>query len=193
VLEIGCGNGFFLKVALAQGYAEVHGVEPSAQAISQAAERVRPQIVCDVLRPGLFEAGTFDVICIFQVFDHISDPGALLDECLRLLKPGGFLLAYNHNVEALSARLLGERSPIIDIEHTYLYSPKTMRRIVEQHGFAAREIGAGANRYRLSYLMHLVPLPRALKKAAVSFMQGTPLGKIPLSVRLGNLYLIAGK
>ena len=41
LLEIGCGNGFFLQQALAQGYRSVRGVEPSRAAVSQAAPEVR--------------------------------------------------------------------------------------------------------------------------------------------------------
>ena len=102
LLEVGCGNGFFLEEALDQGYTEVWGVEPSQAAVAQAGPRVRPHIRCDILRPGLFAPGSFDVICMFQVFDHLPDPGALLPECLRLLKPEGRLLLLNHNISALS-------------------------------------------------------------------------------------------
>ena len=55
--------------------------------------------------------------------------------------PGGVVLSLNHNVEAFSARLLKERSPIIDIEHTHLYSPSTQRMLFEEAGFEACEGG----------------------------------------------------
>ena len=115
LLEIGCGNGFFLQQALAQGYRSVRGVEPSRAAVNQAAPEVRGSIVCDLMRPGLFGPAEFDVICLFQVFDHVPDPAALLDACFIALRPGGLVLSLNHNVTAVSAHLLGERSPIVDI------------------------------------------------------------------------------
>src|SRR5512139_1455130 len=55
LLEVGCGNGFFLEEGLAQRYSSVSGVEPSRQAVALASERIRPFIRCDVMRPGLFE------------------------------------------------------------------------------------------------------------------------------------------
>jgi SAM-dependent methyltransferase len=143
------------------------------------------------MRPGLFGPGEFDVICLFQVFDHLPDPGGLLDECRRALRPGGLLLCINHNVEALSARLLKERSPIIDIEHTYLYNPSTMARLFTAHGFRVKRVGPVWNRYTLHYLTRLVPLPGALKRPALRLLQRTPAGRLRLSVPLGNLYLIA--
>jgi SAM-dependent methyltransferase len=191
LLEIGCGNGFFLQQALAQGYRSVRGVEPSQAAVGQAAPEVRNAIVCDLMRPGLFGPGEFDVICLFQVFDHVPDPGALLDACFAALRPGGLVLSLNHNIEAVSARLLGERSPIVDIEHTYLYSPATMARLFTAHGFGVLKTGSVRNRYSLRYLVRLLPLPAGPKRAALGWLQRHAFGGLRLSVPLGNLYLAA--
>jgi SAM-dependent methyltransferase len=193
LLEIGCGNGFFFQQALAQGYRSVRGVEPSRAAVSQAAPEVRDVIVCDLMRPGLFGPGAFDVICLFQMFDHVPDPGALLDACFTTLRPGGLVLSLNHNVAAVSARLLGERSPIVDIEHTYLYSPATMTRLFMAHGFRVLKTGSVRNRYSLRYLVRLLPLPSAPKRAALDWLQRHPPGGLRLQVPLGNLYLVARK
>jgi SAM-dependent methyltransferase len=193
LLEIGCGHGFLLEEALSQGYSEVRGVEPSRDAVAKSAANIRSQIVCDIFRPGLFSAESFDAICMFQVFDHMSEPAALLDECLHVLRPGGLMLVLNHNVTAFSARLLGRRSPIIDVEHTFLYSPRTIRRLAEQHGFEAIEVRSVWNRYALQYLSQLVPLPSTIKTWGQRLLSATGLGRIPLTVPLGNLCLIARK
>jgi SAM-dependent methyltransferase len=193
LLEIGCGNGFFLMQARAQGYRDVHGVEPSRSAVELAPSAIRDRIVCAMMGSGLFPGETFDAICLFQVLDHIFDPAALLKACFDILKPGGFILCLNHNVEALSARLMKERSPIIDIEHTYLYSPDTIRRLFTRFGFQVKEAGGVKNRYSLSYLTRLTPLPTALKEIALGVLDFTYLGRLPLRVPLGNLYMIAQK
>ncbi len=193
LLEIGCGNGFFLEEALAQGYRSVRGVEPSADAVSRASPAVREFIVCDIARPGLFEPEQFDVICIFQVFDHIADPNTLLEECFRILKHGGLLLIFNHNIEAFSARLLGERSPIIDIEHTYLYSPATLSRLARSHGFEIAHAGPVFNTYSLAYLTRLLPFPAGLKRRVLAALNATPLARIQLPAPLGNAQVVARK
>ena len=193
LLEIGCGNGFFLEEAIGQGYVTVQGVEPSTAAVAEASPQVRSHIVCDIMRPGLFKPEQFDVICLFQVLDHIPDPGTLLDECFRVLKSGGLMLCINHNVDAVSARLLKEGSPIIDIEHTYLYSPTTMSRLLIAHGFQVKRVGTLINTYTLHYLVRLVPLPTVFKHRVLAWLKGSPVGRIRLSAPLGNLYLIAQK
>src|SRR6202158_2146017 len=60
LLEVGCGNGFMLEEWLALGYRKVRGVAPSRDAIASAAPSIRDRIVCDIMRSGLFEAGSFD-------------------------------------------------------------------------------------------------------------------------------------
>ena len=193
ILEVGCGNGFFLEEALDHGYEEVRGVEPSTAAVASADPNVRPNIVCDVMRPGLFPENEFDAVCLFQTFDHLPDPGAVLDASMKALRPGGLLLCLNHNVQAMSTRLLGERSPIIDVEHTYLYSPDTMARIFSLHGYGIVEQGRVLNTTRLRYLIHLFPLPSQTKRTLTSLVRAARLDPVKLRLPLGNLYLIAEK
>lgn len=194
LLEIGCGNGFFLEKALDYGFEQVTGIEPSRQAIEKSPPRVRDSIIQGVLRPGILPEAHFDMICMFQVFDHLSAPGAVLDECHKSLAQGGGILCLNHDVAAPSARLLGERSPIIDIEHTYLYSLATMSRIFSEHGFKPLRVGAAWNLVSLNSLSRLFPLPGNTKSRLLSFLARVPrLGRISRSLPLGNLYLIAQK
>ena len=193
LLEVGCGNGFVLEEALRQGYERVVGVEPTAQAIEQASDKVKSSIVCDMMRPGLFAEGEFDAICMFQVFDHISDPTTLLEECRRVLKPGGMVLIFNHNVTSVSARLLKEASPIIDIEHTYLYSSSTLKKLLRKCAFEPVASGSAWNRYSLRYLARLVPMPNTLKSSLLRLLQNSAVGDFTLTVPLGNLWVIASK
>lgn len=190
LLEIGCGNGFFLERALEMGYRSVRGVEPSHAAVESAAPEVRRLVAEDLMREGLFPPASFDAVCLFQVFDHLPDPRALLRAVHRALRPGGLLLCLNHDVDSRSARLLRERSPIIDIEHTYLYSRETMRRIFDLEGFDTVETGGVRNTYSSRYLAQLVPLPPALKRGLLVALGRSPLGRIRASVPLGNLYVI---
>lgn len=180
-LEIGCGSGFMLSEARRQGFAAVWGVEPSRQAVKSAPVPIQPRIKNAVFSGQLFPKNYFDVICFFQTFDHISTPNRFLKDCFACLKPGGLILAINHNIEALPAKILRECSPIIDVEHTYLYSPKTMRLVFRKNGFAVLAVGPSFNFYPLSYIGYLLRLP------------GRWLPPFKFKFRLGNLFLIARK
>jgi len=191
LLEIGCGSGFVLEEALARGFDSVHGVEPSRHAVESAAPAVRDRIVLDSMRPGLFPAGEFDLVCMFQVFDHLPEPGALLDECRRVLAAGGVLLCLHHDVDSPPARALGERSPIVDIEHCYLYSPRTMRLLLRRHGFEVLETGGVRSTVSLRHLAHLLPLPGGVRAPLLAATARAPLAGASVRLPLGNLYSIA--
>jgi SAM-dependent methyltransferase len=191
LLDIGTGSGFVLELARDAGWSDVRGVEPSADAIAKARPDIRPMIAMDVMRSGLFEAGSFDAVTMFQVLDHMPDPAALLAQCRQVLRPGGVVLAFNHNVTAWSARLLGERSPIIDVEHTYLYSPRTIRCLFQQAGYDVASVTPARNTYSLSYLAQLLPLPDRPKAGLLARLRRSRAGALRVTVPLGNLCLIA--
>jgi SAM-dependent methyltransferase len=191
LLEIGGGSGFVLEEALALGFDDVRGIDPSAAAVAAAASRVRDRIQVRMMGPGLFEPQSFDAICMFQAFDHLADPVALLRECARLLRPGGLFLLVLHDVGAWSARLLGERSPIVDVEHPYLYSRATLRKLVDANGLKVVESGAVMNLYSVAYLARLLPLPGRTKSWLLGALARSALGRLPLWVPLGNQYCIA--
>jgi SAM-dependent methyltransferase len=190
LLDIGCGNGFVLELALELGWKGARGVEPSEDAIAHASASVAPLIERGLLERGMFAPASFDAVTLFQVLDHLRDPVAVLSEIRRLLRPGGVVLALNHNVEAFSARVLRERSPIIDVEHTYLYSPETMRRLFSQVGFEVMSVEPIRNTYSLSYLVHLTPFPHRLKESFLPRLKRSRLGRVMLTVPLGNLCLL---
>jgi SAM-dependent methyltransferase len=188
LLEIGCGNGFFLEEALAQGFRDVRGIEPSEPACAMAAPSVAAGIVNDVVRRGQFDEESFDVICLFQVLDHLASPVETLREIFRWLRPGGLVLALNHDAGALTNRVLGERSPIIDIEHTYLYDQRTGPDMFRRQGFEIVRVVQVWNTYSLTYLVRLVPIPG--KKAVVNALGATIGGRLKMTVPLGNMAIV---
>jgi len=193
LLEIGCGNGFFLEQARTCGFLDVTGVEPGREAVEMASPSVRGQIVNDIFRDGLFPREHFDVICAFQVFDHLAHPNEVLRTCLESLRPRGVALFINHDVGAWTNRLLGARSPAIDIEHIYLFDMRTMTRIFEKNGFEVLDVFPVENTYPLHYWMKMAPLPASWKKRVIPALKHSGVGRMEFSWKAGNLGLLARK
>jgi SAM-dependent methyltransferase len=193
LLEIGCGNGFFLEEALAQGFRRVAGIEPSAEAVASASEATRPLISTGSYQSDSFPPASFDMICAFQVFDHVPDPVSMLHSVHGDLREGGVALFINHDAKGLLNRLLGAASPIVDIEHTVLFDKASMRRLLEKCHFVVREVFDVQNTYPLDYWARLAPAPGALKRGLESLLSRTGLGRVPLALGAGNLGVIASR
>jgi SAM-dependent methyltransferase len=190
-LEIGCSSGFFLEELLARGFRRVRGCEPGVEAKAIAADSVRDGIRTGFFTGDAYPDGAFDLICAFQTLDHLSDPLAVLRTCLDKLRPGGLAYLIVHNADGLQARLFGEKSPIIDVEHIYLFNPRTLSMAVEKAGFRTVASFPIANSYPLEYWIRHAPLPFKRGIAAACGMLG--LGRLALPLSLGNIGIIARK
>lgn len=193
LLDIGCGNGFFLEEALRQGYQNVFGVEPGKESINKANPAIKKTIIADIFKPGLFNKNFFDVICCLQTFDHIANPNAFLTECYSILKKNGLMLFLQHDEGAFTNRLLGEKSPIIDIEHTYIYSKKTIRIMFIKHHFEVLAVLSAFNIHYLGYWIHLFPFPESVKKTLMAVLRKLRLFHSKIRMKPGNLVIIAKK
>jgi SAM-dependent methyltransferase len=190
VLDIGTGTGVLLERLMDAGFAEAVGIEPSAAAIAGAAVAVRGMIREGVFVEADFEPESFDLICCFQTLEHVPDPRALVQSCARLLRPGGALALVTHDYAAPLNRLLGRRSPIIDIEHLQLFSRPSLDWLLHDAGLPPRKIRTLMNRYPLRYWLRLAPLPGALKRAVAGLLAFAGLDRVQLGINVGNLLAI---
>ena len=163
-LEIGAGNGALLAHLRALGFSRLVGIEPSRAAAQSAAPDLRPLIRIESFDPKALPPAQFSLIIANQTLEHVRDPCALLSAARALLKPGGALMSVSHNYRHWLMRLLGARSPIIDIEHLQVFSPTSLRIAIERAGFKDAQIRPFANRYPLHYWIRLAPIPQSLKR-----------------------------
>jgi SAM-dependent methyltransferase len=193
LLEIGCSSGFFLKAALDLGFREVFGVEPGVDAVHQADPAIQQRIVNRTFRADLFPAESFDLICCFQVLDHLLDPNAVLRDVSRMLRPGGLILFLNHNIRSWLPRLLGERCPMYDIEHIYLFDPQTVARLLRNSGFEVVAVHNTSNSYTLGYALKMFPLPGWLRWAALAAARQVRADGWRVRVSAGNMVAVGRK
>jgi SAM-dependent methyltransferase len=189
-LDIGTGDGAFLGELLSRGFTQVRGVEPSSAPIAAADASIRP-----LIRHGLFNvddepAGSISLITCFQTIEHLSEPLAVCRDVLKLLKPGGAMLIACHNRRALTNRLLGRRSPIFDVEHLQLFSPRSAIQLLQTAGFGAVSVHTYVNRYPMHYWARLFPLPGGLKPRLIGFLKAIGVGHLPLPMPAGNIAVV---
>jgi SAM-dependent methyltransferase len=192
-IDIGAGDGAFCERLLELGFSGVIGVEPSAAPIAAAAPEVRKLLVHRIFRSDDFSPSSVSLISCFQVMEHVPAPLEIASAALRILKANGIFLAVVHNQRALSAMLLGLKSPIYDIEHLQLFTKETGRRLLESAGFRDVQVYPLWNRYPLRYWMRLFPFPSGIKGGLISFAKYSGLGAIRTSLPAGNIVLLGFK
>ena len=193
IFEVGGGNGFFLEAAKDSHFAQVTGVEPSTEAINAARADIKPHMIASMMKDGVLKENSFEVGAMFHTLDHLSDPVTTLKDCLRALEPGGVFVVAIHNERSWSARLMGERSPIIDVEHTHLYTLKSGEALFRKIGFTDVRSGAYNNHYSLAYILHLIPISRTFRKRILESFMGSVLSKIKVVLPLGNMWVAGAK
>lgn len=96
VLDIGCGTGrFTIPLACGLEGVTVVGADASIKMLEQAQQKPcadraiwSEQNVC----AQTFDDGTFDVVFISDMLHHLPNPVDAVKECLRVLKPGGWMI-----------------------------------------------------------------------------------------------------
>ncbi|NTW22490.1 class I SAM-dependent methyltransferase [Candidatus Falkowbacteria bacterium] len=89
ILDIGCGTGTELPV-LAE-FGDVVGLDNNAEALKMVAGKGFKTLLVDMDNESLGE-GLYDVVCAFDVLEHLENDQTTLDKIFKSLKPGGWLV-----------------------------------------------------------------------------------------------------
>jgi SAM-dependent methyltransferase len=130
VLDLGCRYG-----ALTRAYTEgndVVGVDVDREALAEAAKLGIETRWADIEQPLEFPDASFDVVVAGELLEHLREPGALVSEVQRVLRPGGRFVGSVPNAFRLRNRLvfLVGRPPEDDPTHLHLFSPADVRTLL---------------------------------------------------------------
>ena len=138
LLDVGCSSGAFLGAAVKLGYA-AEGVEPAPQAAATA-RAAGLKVHTGLLHEAAFASGSFDAVTLLEVIEHLKEPLPLLQECQRILKPGGILLVGTANADSWQARAFGAHWDYLSIAkhggHISFFNPASLAKLAAQAGFA---------------------------------------------------------
>src|SRR3954453_1934234 len=186
LLDVGCGHGLLLDEARKRGY-ETVGLELSREAAKHARS-----LGLDVREWPLeaFGAGTngdspgsFDVVVLADVLEHLDDPVAAIDACAALLRPAGVLCLVTPDPSSVTAKLAGSRWWGYLPAHTFLIPRRTLRELISASGLVISDdvpfVRTFAAKRWVSGLAERLPASGALTKAA------NRLPPFPISLSLG--------
>jgi 2-polyprenyl-3-methyl-5-hydroxy-6-metoxy-1,4-benzoquinol methylase len=191
LLDVGAYCGYFVDVAREAGFS-AEGIELSRWAVGHARAAglaVRNETIQERARAG----ARYDVITMWDVVEHLSDPRRDLAAAFDLLAPGGRLHVSTIDAASPVARLLGRRWPWLMDMHLLYFDRATLPALLEEVGFRVVS--------RRLYT-HTVSADYLLRKLAASFPPAAPLfgalrwilpAKLPVPVNLGDNMVVTAE
>jgi SAM-dependent methyltransferase len=155
LLDVGCSYGFFLDSARQRGWT-VTGVEPAAVPAAHAKAEYGLDVHVGVLEDAGLRAGSYDVVTIRHVLEHVPDPLETLRQAHSLTAPNGLLLVAVPNLGSLPGRWLGRDWWWIDPPtHLTYFEQRTLGDMLERAGFVPLhwETARGDDERFLFYLL----------------------------------------
>ncbi|MDD3884419.1 MAG: class I SAM-dependent methyltransferase [Gallionella sp.] len=143
LLDFGCGGGFVLEVALQHGY-DAEGIELNLEMCSWCVERGL-KVTSKNIDQLVSENALYDVIIFSSVLEHLEDPIAMLESCMRILAPDGVVVIAQANFEGLLPRLFpwgwyGWQPK----EHFWHFSPVSLRCLCQRCNLQEIELIQGS-------------------------------------------------
>jgi 2-polyprenyl-3-methyl-5-hydroxy-6-metoxy-1,4-benzoquinol methylase len=149
LLDMGCGLGFFPKAVASRAGWEVYGCEISPAAVRYAREALGlNNVICSRLEEVDLPNNYFNIITMWDVFEHIPRPDPLLKRCHTLLREGGivFMRIPNISIQLFRARLIrllrGMQPGVAYLQardHAHHYSMSSIQRLLQRNGFSRTE------------------------------------------------------
>lgn len=134
LLDVGFGAGAFLETARLAGW-EACGIDPDPEVVANARQRGL-EVSCSRIEDFGGTEGTYDLITIAHVVEHVHEPATLLLHCRRLLKPGGTIWLETPNIESLGHARFGKNWRGLEPpRHLVVFNRRTLRSLLQQAGF----------------------------------------------------------
>jgi len=133
-LDVGCGRAVALS-ALHARRIEPHGFDVVPHAVEGLDPRIHVRVAPSLVEAN-YPSGFFDGVIVWHVLEHVPDPGVLLREVHRIMKPNGVLIVAVPNFSSLQARWAGADWFHLDLpRHLFHFPLAALTRLVTDCGF----------------------------------------------------------
>lgn len=140
ILDIGCATGVFLREMQDYGW-EAYGVEPSKFASDIAINQQGLNVYQGYLKEGLFTENFFDVITLWDVFEHLPNPVETLQEIKKILKADGYLVITTPNSNSWERKIFEQYWVGWEVpRHFNIFSEASIIRLLDAQGFQIEKL-----------------------------------------------------
>ncbi|MDD8026163.1 MAG: class I SAM-dependent methyltransferase [Acidobacteriota bacterium] len=193
ILDIGSGRGFMLYyLKRFFGYRRAAGTQISRGACEFSRRTLGLEMYHDDLPECGLEGGSFEVVTLWHVLEHILDPEGYLEEIKRLLVPGGRLVVEVPNFLSWTKAYTGLDWLGLDPDyHVHFFTPEALTAALRKHGYRVRLVHTFSLEYSAfistqSLISKWTRTPNLVFRALQTAGEGQGQGKRPERVRMGR-------
>ena len=138
VLEIGSGNGYFIDKLKSNLIYDVTGIELSSDAVSYCRNQGHHVIQGPIEDHN--EEKLYDIICSFQIFEHLPNVDSALNKSIKILKKGGIMIISVPNNKSLIFSLDPFHTLNLPPHHVMLWDETSLNEIANLYNLEVVEI-----------------------------------------------------
>ncbi|MBU0604864.1 MAG: class I SAM-dependent methyltransferase [Candidatus Omnitrophica bacterium] len=195
LLEIGCAYGFFLDVARSY-FGTLKGIDVTADGVAYARDELGLDVVTDDFLPHDFNGQKFDVVCLWDTIEHLSDPAGCLSKISKNMMDKGALVAITTgDVGSLNARMKKNKWRIMNAPtHIHYFSKQTLSKLLDNNGFDVIYSGYCGFYRSIDMTLHRISLANKGGRWFCDILRKSGLGRAQFYLNLYDImYIIARK
>lgn len=136
LLDVGCSTGLFLNEMRRYGQWKLAGIEIDARAAAYARDRFGLDVYNGQVEDAPWPEKSFDMVTLWDVLEHLPDPGGALRQLGRLLAEQGLLMVSVPNLDSVDAARFGPFWTGLDVpRHFSVFRTRDIVRLVEDAGY----------------------------------------------------------
>lgn len=180
IIEVGCAYGYFLNI-VKEKVSWHKGYDVSQEGIDYAVNELKVNASSgDYLEDKEVKPGTIDMVCMWDVIEHVGEPDRHIARSARLLKKGGVICLTTGDIGAYVPRKRGDKWRMIHPPtHIYYFDVPSITLLLEKHGFVIESVRhKPTHRNAGSVFNQLIVNRKAQKKNALVLENGYKLARL---------------
>jgi 2-polyprenyl-3-methyl-5-hydroxy-6-metoxy-1,4-benzoquinol methylase len=179
VLEIGCAYGYFLNM-IKDDISWHKGYDVSNEGISYAKKELKVNASTeDFLDDKEIKPNSIDLVCMWDVIEHLGEPDKHVKKVAQILKKGGAISLTTGDIGAFVARKRGDKWRMVHPPtHIYYFNENSITELLKKYGLKVTSIRhKSTHRNAGSVFNQLIVNKKALNKNATVLESGYALAR----------------
>lgn len=139
LLDIGCAYGYFLEIAAKHFDSE--GIDLNKETIQHVTKAHNIKAIYKDFLKTKFIKNSYDVVCMFDVIEHLKKPREYISKIHSLLKHDGLLVIETGNIDSVLAKIQKDKWRLVKPPlHLHYFSKESIFKLLDSNGFKIKEI-----------------------------------------------------